>query len=120
MNFHRLVEWLFNFLNSDLFLDWMFMSLLGLISFGLGKRNVQKLHISKPVWTALFNWNKQEKMLYVRSFAVQIMGLVIIVWSLLLALIATNHQQRVDLYAGGLCILLVLAAVVILILELRS
>lgn len=110
---------MFDFLKSDCFLDWMFMSLPGLISFGLGRRNVQKFHVSKPVWTMLSSWNKREKMLYVRSVAVQIMGLIIMAWSLLLALIAKDHQQRVELYAGGLCILLIGAAVAVLIVELR-
>ncbi|OQB00675.1 MAG: hypothetical protein BWY25_01713 [Chloroflexi bacterium ADurb.Bin222] len=110
---------MFDFLNSDCFLDWMFMSLPGLISFGLGKRNVQKFHVPKPVWATLSSWNKREKMLYVRSRAMQIMGLGIMVWSLLLAFIAKDHQQRVELYAGGLCILLISAAGAVLIVELR-
>lgn len=111
---------MFDFLNSACFLDWMFMSLLGLIAFGLGRRNVREFHVPKPVWATLSSWNKREKRLYARSRAVQMMGLATMVWSLLLAFIAKDHQQRVELYAGGLCILLIGAAAVVLIVELRS
>jgi len=120
MNLSELGKWILNFLNSDPFLDWFFTTLPGLFLWLLSSWGSKKPLLSMPVWPTVAYGNKQEKMLHVRSYLTQIVGLLTMIWSLLLAFTTTNHQQRINLYGAGLCILLVLASLVVIVVELKS
>lgn len=121
MNLSEFGKWILSFLTSERFVDWFFMSLFGLILWlRIPKDGEEKCFLALPTWhTVLYN-NKREKMLYFRRYITQVLGLLITLWSLLLAFITADHQQRVNLYSMGVLILLVLTALIVIVMELKS
>ncbi len=110
-------EWLLSFFNNDRFLDWFFTTLLG---FFLWLPASIRHFRSKITWPITSYRNKQEKMLYVRSYITQKIGLLAMLLSLMLAFAVADHQQRVNLYAWGLFALLVLGFCIVIFVELTS
>lgn len=121
MSQNELRKWILNFLSSDRFLDWFFMSLLGLLLWlRVPKDGGKRCLLSIPVWSATFYRDKREKMLYFRRYITQMVGLFVVVWSLLLVFITTEHQQRVRLYGIGFLALLILAFLAVVVMESKN
>lgn len=108
-------RWVLDFVDSDPFLDWFFMTLLGLFLW-MPASGINK----KRLWPITSYRNKQEKMLYVRRYITQKIGLLVMLWSLLLAFAVADHQQRVNLYFTGFIVLLVLGFCIVIFVELTG
>lgn len=120
MDFQRFGIWFTNWLNSDVFVDWILMLLFGVILYGLGSRNIRNFHVAGFTWATITGWEKPKKMLYVRSYVLCFMGSAIVVWSSLLALMIPDHYQRVNLYTIGILGIFAVAIAAILIIEFCS
>ncbi len=111
MKLDELFREVLDFLNSDPFLDWLFTSIFGVFLWRIGSRKRRKgLSLSVPVWPARTVGNNQERLQHIRSFVIEVIGILLVVWSLLLAFITTNHKQRLDLFWGGVLALMTLGA----------
>jgi len=119
MRIDDLGVWILNFLNSDPFLDWLFTSIFGLFLWWVGSRKKENL-LSLPIWPTSTVGRKQERLPYIRSFVMEVMGLLLMVWSLLLAFITTSHEQRLDLFWGGMLVLVTLGAFLSVGMELKE
>lgn len=113
-------ERLLGFLNSDPFLDWFFMTLPGLFLWALRSGRNKKRLWPKPAWPITSYRNKSDKMLKVRSYVTRKIGLLTMLWSLLLAFVVADHQQRVNLYGLGWFVLLIVGSCVVIFIELTS
>lgn len=113
-------KWLLGFVNSDPFLDWFFMTLFGFLLWVPGTARNKKRLWPKPAWPLTSYRNKSEKMLKVRSYVTQKLGLLAMIWSSILAIVVADHQQRVNLYGQGLFALLIVCACIVGFIELTS
>lgn len=113
MKFDELFRWLLDFLNSDPFLDWLFTSIFGVFLWWIGSRRRRR---GFSLSTA---GNTQERLQCIRSLVIEVTGLLLMVWSLLLAFIITNHKQRLNLFWGGMLALMTLGALFCVGMELR-
>ena len=101
-----------NLLNSEVFADWVSMSILGILLWVFGYLDRRKLcPISVPRWliilTARIGENRQIAYLY--SFTVQLLGFSLFMLATILSLAVTSHGQRVFWFKWGFVVSLLLA-----------
>lgn len=120
MNLNGLGEEVLSFVNSDPFIFWLFSSILGLVTWWAGcadKRKQYPLSIAK--WLAVFicQHRRSHRLVFLRSFVMQILGILMLASSLSLAILVSDHDQRINLFGGIVFGLMVVAMLFILVRE---
>jgi hypothetical protein len=100
------------------FADWVSMSALGILLWLIGHFDRRKLYpISVPRWLALLcgRTGQNNPIVHLRSFVVQMIGLLLFAWTTILVLLVASHEQRVFLFRWGVVILFLLAGLFVLL-----
>lgn len=98
-------------LNSELFADWLLMSMVGVVLWLLGYVDRQTAYpISVPHWLALITGKSdtQKGQVYLYSFTSQLLGALIFAMVTILTVIGISHEERVFWFRIGVVALLVL------------
>jgi hypothetical protein len=92
-------------LNSELFADWLSMSIVGIVLWLCGYLDRRVLYpISIPQWLAWITGKPQaiDKKVYLYSFALQLLGFLIFAMVTVLALMGISHEARVFWFRVGI------------------
>jgi len=107
-------------MDAEAFTDMMRMMSVGVLFWLMGWIDFSKGYpIKIPTWLAIL-CGRRHRPVYLRPFAVQILGLMTIAWSMIVALLFDSHAERIDLFAKGLFVFLVFAGSVVLIVAWRN
>lgn len=84
MNNSGLGQWILDLVNSNVFSDWLCTSIFGLAWWLAGRADIRKQY---PLFLPeglrrLFSKKRHYEVVYLRSFVMQVMGIVLWLWSL--------------------------------------
>lgn len=96
---------------DETLIDAMLMVGVGILFWIMGYVEFSKQRpISLPKWVLLICGKGNRQFVYLRPFALQMLGLISCVWALVLVIFVSSHEQRVDFFAKGLMVFVIIVA----------
>ena len=108
-------------MDVDTSTDLLLMVGWGVLFWLIGLVNFQTTHpIHVPMWLSSICGKGRRGIVYLRPFALQAFGVLVIVLSIILALLVRTHSQRVELFSLGNFVFLILAGLLVAITVIRQ
>ncbi len=100
--------------------DLAVMSVVGLLCWLMGFLEFSRSHpITVPIWISILCGKGRRRTVYIRPLALQLLGLLSTGWAMVLALLVASHTQRVQWFSYGFFVFLLLAALLVIIKQVR-
>jgi len=108
-------------MNGEAMTDLITMGFVGLLFWGIGYIGFTRSDpIAIPKWLSYLCGKKPGRIVYLRPFALQMFGLLLVIWAIILALYVSQHEQRVTLFSIGFLVIGILVSVFIGLGQLRK
>jgi hypothetical protein len=103
-------------LNSEIFADWVSMGIAGVLLWLFGYLDKRRIHpIFVPHWLAVLCGRTNGNQVDLHVFTIQMVGLLVFLWTDVLVLLIHSHQQRVFLFTTGFVAVMILGTVFVAI-----